>query len=130
MTDAPHYVYVIRVADTDIHKIGLARDPLRRLANLQSGNHQPLYLIHTTSCPSREQAASLEKAIHEELSSEHCRGEWFEAPQERILRAIFFRIEFPNGNNGIWGNMWADPGPSPGDDDYVSDDVFIGPRRK
>jgi hypothetical protein len=57
-------------------KVGVSNDPLRRLAQLNSGQAPfPLYLV---ACWADEDAYGTEKALRENLLADHkTHGEWF-----------------------------------------------------
>ena len=44
--DEPNYVYVIRFSDR-VHKIGISRDPNKRLSQLSCQHRHPLSLVRT-----------------------------------------------------------------------------------
>lgn len=68
------YVYAIRESETGRVKIGISRDPKKRLSQLQTGNSQKLELVAYKRAENRfddERAEQLANA------SCHIRGEWF-----------------------------------------------------
>lgn len=71
------YVYLIEATESRRLKIGVARDPLRRLATLQTGSPEPLRLLHTRHCETTRAAKSLERALHRRFEPFHIHGEWF-----------------------------------------------------
>lgn len=87
-SDAPvmsDYLYLIKAGDTQYYKIGVTSDKTRRLSKLQSGSPFELkYVI----CTKKENAKSLEQAIHNELDVHHVRGEWFELTPLLVKRVI------------------------------------------
>lgn len=68
-------VYLIQSLEEGYYKIGVSKNPKKRIKQLQTGNSSELKLIH--SYPS-EYAHKIEKAIHNLLK--HCKkeGEWFD----------------------------------------------------
>jgi hypothetical protein len=66
-------------------KIGFARDVAKRLAELQTGNPEPLKLVAVIpGC-----LPSVERRYHREFATARRRGEWFDAYQLKdILRHI------------------------------------------
>ena len=81
-------VYFIRLSVPRSHldfnhtKIGMTGgDPMKRLAQLQTGNSHKLFIYKTikTQFP-----ADLEKKIHAKLHKEHVHGEWFNIPESLI----------------------------------------------
>jgi hypothetical protein len=70
-----YFVYAIE-CDGNI-KVGVARDPVKRLATLQTGSASKLRLIHQRDFEWREQAHRAEAGVHDELRGQHVNGEWF-----------------------------------------------------
>lgn len=72
------YVYVIAESGENGNvKIGIAADPVGRLAQLQTGNPNELSLHRKYLCPTREIAQVAEKLTHERLADHRLNGEWF-----------------------------------------------------
>ena len=67
------HVYFIRAGQGAI-KIGIARDPRKRLLELQVGTSDELRILHTI--PGTEDT---ERALHERFAHLRLRGEWFRA---------------------------------------------------
>ncbi len=61
---------------TCIVKIGLAKDPKKRLRQLQTGNPQRLTLMHWEEVPEK-QARAIERAFHAAFAPWRLHGEWF-----------------------------------------------------
>lgn len=79
-------IYIIQAVGTDRYKIGFtARDPVKRLAELQIGSPFPLELNHFFAGSMRE-----EKDLHEALESFNVGGEWFELKMGPLLEAISY----------------------------------------
>ena len=68
------YVYAIREVDTRKVKLGISRDPERRLKCLQTGNSSRLELVAYRKAHHR---FADEAALHKEADSHRLRGEWF-----------------------------------------------------
>ena len=68
-------VYLIQSLEEGYYKIGVSKNPKKRIKQLQTGNSSKLKLI--SSYPS-EYANKIEKSLHNILS--HCKkeGEWFD----------------------------------------------------
>lgn len=72
------FIYVIGTeANPDICKIGLALDPKKRLAQLQTGSHSKLSIAASFECDSREIARHREKQAHKLFEGYRASGEWF-----------------------------------------------------
>lgn len=88
------YVYVISCAA--YHKVGMARDPLRRMREMQVGNPFEMRIIRTFEVADY-MASSIEARTHTVLREYHVRGEWFSAPEAMVLAAV----ESSLGNNAV-----------------------------
>jgi predicted GIY-YIG superfamily endonuclease len=69
------YIYIIG-NNENRQKIGFAKDPHRRLKNLQTGNPDKLYLHYYVEIPD-EKTRIMESKIHSEISYKRISGEWF-----------------------------------------------------
>ena len=58
-------------------KIGVASNVNRRLVELQVANYKELQILTTIPCQTMAGALSMEKYLHDMLSSKRIRGEWF-----------------------------------------------------
>ena len=70
-----HYVYAI--SDGAFIKIGFAKDPTKRLNDLQTASPSELKLEATIRCERYSKAARLERRIHRKCGQFRVRGEWF-----------------------------------------------------
>ena len=77
------YVYAIRNALTGSVKLGISRDPVQRVKQLQTGNDCPLELIAYRKA---DNGFADERAIHQENSQHHIRGEWFSGEVQEVLK--------------------------------------------
>ena len=85
------YVYFIQSGSSKKRnpvKIGVARNPERRLAALQTGNPEELKLLVVIECGSRAEAYAIESHLHKTLAKRNIRGEWFYACMRRINKAM------------------------------------------
>lgn len=76
------YVYLIQSLEEGYYKIGVSKNPKKRLKQLQTGNSSELKLINFY--PS-EYADKIEKTIHNLLSHNKKEGEWFDIDLPEIL---------------------------------------------
>jgi hypothetical protein len=81
------YIYVIGFAEPGIVKIGSAKAPNQRLADLQCGNPFELKVKALVSVYSGN-PVNVEFAAHRIASDHHIRGEWFELSEDEALRAV------------------------------------------
>lgn len=68
-------IYLIKSLNEGVYKIGVSKNPNKRLKALQTGNPSPveiLYLYET------ENAYKIEKSLHNRYSHFNTHGEWFE----------------------------------------------------
>ena len=76
-TNTESNVYFALDEESNALKIGKADDVDDRLSSLQTGNPNPLIILHTIKCRSDWHALDLEKKLHERFDALHIRGEWF-----------------------------------------------------
>jgi hypothetical protein len=76
-------VYLIRIADDDILKVGMSADPVARLRDLQVANYRQLWIA--ALIPGH---IHVEKRIHEEFKEDRIQGEWF-LGANRIIGTLF-----------------------------------------
>lgn len=78
------FLYVIYCEHRDgVHiKIGISKNPQKRLKQLQTGNISTLKLFRTLTCFSKFQAAIIEKHLHNRFSDKRSNGEWFHYDKE------------------------------------------------
>lgn len=69
---AASFVYFIQSGEHGPVKIGLAQDPLRRMAELQTGNPEDLFLRHVVPGKRAD-----EGKLHHRFREARVRGEWF-----------------------------------------------------
>jgi predicted GIY-YIG superfamily endonuclease len=78
------YIYLIQSLENGYYKIGVSKNPQKRLLQLQTGNSSKLNLVEYY--PS-EYANKIEKTIHNFLSHQKKEGEWFDIS---LLEALSF----------------------------------------
>lgn len=79
------FVYIILSEEIHAIKVGLAKDPLRRMGNLQVGCPYTLRLLAYGPGDRK-----MEKDLHHRLRYSHMRGEWFEL--DRNARDVLFEF--------------------------------------
>lgn len=74
-----HKVYFVKSGESPKApvKIGVTVDIDTRLAQMQTGNPQPLLCMALIHCDSKEHAYDLEKYLHRRLRKFRIQGEWF-----------------------------------------------------
>lgn len=91
-TVPPHYLYAVVGAGKV--KIGLARDPVVRLRELQVGSPVPLRLAEVWPVGSRRRTRAIERSAHALFRWCRLRGEWFDitpAEVEPVLDLLLQR---------------------------------------
>jgi hypothetical protein len=78
------FVYVIE-GENGHHKIGVSRDPIARLAQLQTGSHVPLKFSYIGVTPGT--GYDIEGRAHELLETHRKQGEWFLVPASIAIGA-------------------------------------------
>ena len=71
------YVYFIATKRKNAVKIGVAKNPDKRLKTFQTANYQELIILRVIKVANRDLAFKLEKALHQKFKKYHIRGEWF-----------------------------------------------------
>jgi DNA-binding XRE family transcriptional regulator len=104
------HIYVIAAGDNAV-KIGIARDPEKRRASLQTSHYIPLKIAFSAPC---KRPAVVERLVHESLASKRLYGEWFNAsPQEaqQAISEVIKRTRLP-GESALPIESWAYSGAS------------------
>lgn len=81
------HVYLMHDTTNDYYKIGISIKPEYREKTLQS-DKPTIELICSKEYPDRGIAKSIENALHNNYSSKHIRGEWFELTDFDVLNII------------------------------------------
>lgn len=81
------HVYLMHDTTNNYHKIGISAKPEYREKTLQS-DKPTIELICSKEYPDRGIAKSIENALHNNYSSKHIRGEWFELTDFDVLNII------------------------------------------
>lgn len=69
------YVYLIQNLETSRYKIGVSKNPSKRLKQLQTGSGEELKLVHTFET---NNARKIESALHRIYMQHKTMGEWFD----------------------------------------------------
>lgn len=70
-SDATSHTYLVAADGTHLVKIGIAKDPMRRLKELQTGQPMDLHLLWSV-------AGNYENDLHVHFATYRVRGEWFD----------------------------------------------------
>jgi hypothetical protein len=81
-------VYFILDSASNAVKIGKANNIDSRISDLQTGNPNPLELIHYIDCESEEQSFLLERKLHNKYKELRLVGEWF-MYDESVFQELF-----------------------------------------
>src|SRR5260370_41757231 len=84
------YVYFIQGEQTRLIKIGISRNPVKRLEDHQTGSPDKLILLGSVlnySLLNVESFPSPERNLHKQFAEERTHGEWFR-PSDRLLAFI------------------------------------------
>ena len=77
------FVYVIENSDNGAIKIGVANDPEKRLAQLQTGSVSELCLVYQSYICSN--AFNIESQVHQHFRDKHIRGEWYAVSKDDVI---------------------------------------------
>jgi predicted GIY-YIG superfamily endonuclease len=96
------YLYIIG-NDKGFIKVGVSKNPTKRVKQLQTGNEHKLTLLFTEEFEcSRKHLLHIEKEVHKALRrmSNKCIGEWFEIDEckmDSIKNTLtYYRIRYEN----------------------------------
>ena len=81
------YVYLIQSLENSCYKIGVSKDPKKRLKQLQTGNSSKLKLVESYGS---DNANTIEKTLQRKYSYLKKEGEWFDLS---LLNEISFKDE-------------------------------------
>lgn len=87
----PQKIYIISEGgDNQACKIGIARDPMKRRSQLQTGNRRHLQLRHIVIMPKGIRARDIETRVHNHLENEQYPGgtEWFQIHPDAALNLV------------------------------------------
>jgi hypothetical protein len=79
------FVYLIFSEETGIYKVGVSKNPSKRLKQLQTGNSEKLVLKYKYES---EYYNLIEKYFHSMYTPQKKEGEWFEFTLEHELRFL------------------------------------------
>jgi Meiotically Up-regulated Gene 113 (MUG113) protein len=89
-TDRSRYwLYIIQSGDYGPVKVGITKDPDKRLKALQTANSEELRLIGINLLPSKslKDALEIEKNVHDILREHRMAGEWFQY-EKKVIRMV------------------------------------------
>jgi len=69
------YIYLIQSLEEGYYKIGISKNPSKRIEQLQTGNSSKLKLVEVYQS---EKADKVERILQRRYSHFHKNGEWFE----------------------------------------------------
>lgn len=78
-----HTIYLVTTTKKRPMKVGIARDPVRRLSCMQAGHFEQLDFHRFWWVPGRPIAARVERAFKENFAPAVVRGEWFDISPSR-----------------------------------------------
>lgn len=79
--DYSGFVYLIKSKPHDLYKIGMSKEPYKRMLSLQTGTPFELKIVHRIFA---FDCVQLESALHDHYSAYWVRGEWFELPPKEV----------------------------------------------
>ena len=78
-------VYLIKEEENNYFKIGISKNPLIRIKQLQTGSAGHIILYYEYAS---EYASKIEKAFHRRYKTYNVNGEWFNLREEHICEFI------------------------------------------
>ena len=105
------YIYIIS-DDNGYMKIGVSKNPEKRLKQLQTGHPTNLKLLYTEEfyCK-RNHLLKIEALIHKEIKNiaHRVKGEWFEIPLDKFEEIkniiILYRIQYEDNETALKYNI-------------------------
>src|SRR5262245_3356130 len=94
------FIYVI-TANTRAVKVGIAKDPRRRLSELPTGCPDKLEVADTIKVNSRDLAYKIETEVHRRLAGFALEGEWFAVSPAQAVAMITTVISGRRPDNQI-----------------------------
>lgn len=79
------YIYLIQNIETSKYKIGISKNPKKRMKQLQTGSGEELILINQYKT---ENARKIEKILHRKYSLDNSIGEWFDISLKEEVKFI------------------------------------------
>lgn len=79
-----YFVYAVQEQETGRIKIGISKDPERRVKDLQTANSQKLRLLAFVPAPHGYR----DERIAHEKAGNHVRGEWFDCGTDKAIATI------------------------------------------
>lgn len=90
-----YFIYVIGPKDIEKpQKIGISKNPQKRLKQLQTGHSEKLFIHYKLKCSNKQEAKKFEQRIHKNLKHLKTQGEWFQlSPKECSEEINYILIE-------------------------------------
>jgi hypothetical protein len=87
-----NYTYIYIITNGEAYKVGISKDPSKRIKNLQTGSARDLTIVEVYKVP-EELVFKLEKQCHARVQSYYPkRGEWFLTDNLWHLRVLVEEI--------------------------------------
>jgi len=77
-------IYIIKNTKTNNIKIGISKNPAKRVLALQTGNESLLVLEHIVENDTIWKDKQVESMIHHKLGANRKKGEWFQCSSELL----------------------------------------------
>lgn len=84
------YIYIIG-SDNPPYKIGISKNPDKRLKSLQTGHPFPLQ-IHSARLTDISETKYLERMIHQNLKFYRTKGEWFNIELKDAILEVEYAV--------------------------------------
>lgn len=84
------YIYIIG-SENPPYKIGISKNPERRLKNIQTGHPHKLQILELRETDSKR-TKLLESVIHKHLDQYRMKGEWFNISLEQAILHLDFAL--------------------------------------
>ena len=96
--------FVYGILSGDQVKIGISREPKRRIRDLQTAHGSPLELLWSVQAATRLKAKNIEARLHKHFAPARLKGEWFSAAiaEQAKMMAGAMSTNDASGNKARW----------------------------
>ena len=89
MNKKQKYVYLLKIPEKSIYKIGVSKDVEKRIKQLQTGNYEQITLVHKFKS---NYPYKIESILHGMYKFKRIEGEWYDMSAILFLKTVYTRI--------------------------------------
>ena len=83
-----HVVYILKITDKDIYKVGKSKRLTHRLYNLKQSLYEPFEVFQLLKFEDAFECSNTEASVKELLKPYNIRGEWFQCTRQVVENVI------------------------------------------